>query len=119
MPTDFVINRGDTFPPLEAVLEKRNKTTLKWEPLDLTEAETVTLYMQSTEPAQLQVYGTCTIASERKSGAVEYPWGATDTELANTYRAQFEILWKNGKRQTVPNRDYLVVEIQPDLAEDA
>lgn len=122
---DFIINRGDNFPNLKATLETRNETTGKWEAIDLTLATDVTLYMTSTEPAAIEVYGACIIPSSSgahpnpaKEGYIEYEWGSEDTNVANIYRLQFEIKWSNGKYQTVPNNGYLSVEVQPDLAAD-
>ena len=118
MAADFVINRGDTFPNFKATLETRNETTGKWEPLDLTNATGVKLYMASTEPATIEIYGAMTIVAPRTSGYVEYEWQVADTETANIYRLQFEITWSNGKLQTIPNNGYYTAEIQPDLAGD-
>jgi hypothetical protein len=124
MAVDFVINRGDTFPNFKATLESRNETTGKWEPLDLTLATSVTLLMTSTEPATLEVFGTCLFGSTLvipqapTTGFIEYAWVTADTEVANIYRLQFEVLWSNGKRQSIPNNGYYSVEIQPDLAGD-
>lgn len=116
---DFTINRGDLYPPLETTLEKRNKSTGEWEPLDLTNAVSVTLIMVSDRPSGTKVTGVCSVPAPATSGQIEYPWEAGDTEVAGQYRAQFEIVWSNSKPQTVPNSGYHVVEIQPDLAGDA
>jgi hypothetical protein len=115
MSIDLTINRGDLFPPFKTTLEKLNETTGKWEVVDLTNAETIKLYMIS---GTTEVEGTCT-SSAPKTGVAEYPWVAGDTETAGTYRAQVEVTWKTGKPQTFPNAGYYSVLIQPDLAGDA
>ena len=101
---------------MKTTLETRNETTFKWEKLDLTLATSVTLYMLSTEPSEIEVHGTCKII-HRTEGYVEYEWEEGDTGTANLYRLQFKVLWSNGKTQTVPNQGYYNVEVQPDLAD--
>jgi hypothetical protein len=112
---DAVFNRGDRFPPFKATLKKRNETTGAWEVIDLTEAESVRLVMVS---GTTEIQGACTIVSPPTSGVVEYPWAAEDVEATGSYRAQVEILWKNGLTQTVPSKGYATIEIQADLIPD-
>jgi hypothetical protein len=115
MAADLTLNRGDLFPPFKTTLQKQNETTGAWEAIDLTLAETVTVFLVC---GTVEVEGVCTIAS-RSKGEVEYDWVEGDTNTAGVYQSQHEILWKNGKRQTVPNAGYNTVDIQPDLAGDA
>jgi hypothetical protein len=110
------INRGDLFPPLKRTLQKQNETTGIWETIDLTNATSVTMFMVS---GATEIYGACVIVSPRTSGKVEYEWAAGDTEISGSYQQQFEILWSNGKTQTVPNKNYDTFIIQDDLAGDA
>lgn len=111
-----VINRGDRFPNLKLTLEKQNETTGKWEPVDLTEATIIKLYMVYST---IEIEGTCTVPSPKTLGIVEYEWASEDTEVAGGYRAQVEVTWTNGKPQTFPNSGYFPIDIQPDLAGDA
>ena len=49
-----------------------------------------------------------------EEGWVEYAWGATDTDTAGTYRAEWEVT-AAGKTRTFPARGYLFIEVVDDL----
>lgn len=108
------IKRGDTFTPFKATLEKYNKAASKWEPVDLTEASTVTLYLRSTNYPGTVVTGACTF-TKGPGGSVEYAWVEGDTALADLYEGECKITWASGKIQTVPNKGYLSYRITPNL----
>ena len=40
---------------------------------------------------------------------------AADVGVAGTYRAEFEVTYSDGRKQTYPNNCYLTIEILPDL----
>lgn len=124
MAADYVINRGDLWPPLKTTLQVKNETTGKWEALNLEnpKAIKVTLYAVATAAdgtTTQEIHGVCKIVGTGAEGKIEYEWEAGDTATAGTYRLQFEVEWTGGKPQTVPNGGYKILEIQPDLAGDA
>lgn len=49
------------------------------------------------------------------NGGVAYTWSPGDTDVAGTYKAEFEVTWSSGKKQTFPNDSYLQVKILADL----
>jgi hypothetical protein len=48
-------------------------------------------------------------------GTVEYEWGATDTDTAGLYLAEFEVTFAGGIKRTFPGEDYLYVLVKEDL----
>lgn len=104
MPT-FAIKRNDRLPVVRATLLRDDGSVA-----DLTTATEVRFKIG----APLNINGSCDIIT-RAAGIVEYPWGATDTAAAGNHRAEFEVLWSSGKKETFPNDGYLVVQIYEDL----
>jgi len=50
------------------------------------------------------------------AGTVSYSWGATDTDTAGLYLAEWEVTFAGGIKRTWPAEDYLFVLVVPDLA---
>jgi hypothetical protein len=110
------ISKGDLFPYFKRTLEKQNETTGVYEPIDLSNAETITLRLRC---GGTLVSGPCTGnagGAFDATGVVEYPWEAGDTDTPGKYKGQCVILWKNGKKQTVPRLEYFDFIVQEDLA---
>lgn len=93
---------GDTYPPLTATLQQAAGASV----IPLTGASSVKLIAKSTtaQPAVV-LTGMMSIASAA-GGYVTYSWGPSDTWIADTYNAEFEILWQAGGTETVPNDSY-------------
>jgi hypothetical protein len=110
---DFTIKRGDTWGPLEAVLEDRNG------PIDLTTASKVKMLMKSSTLSITT--GPLTIPEQHgaNKGKVEYDWEEGDLSIVGTYNVEFEIEWESGRKQTVPNGAegelYSTVNVTQDL----
>jgi hypothetical protein len=108
----FRIKEGDTWPPLRAQLTTgRGKGAAA---IDLTNADFVQWIMRSDCGGEV-VNAPCTI-EDPLAGQVSYAWQAGDTKRAGTYIGEFEITWRDGSIQTVPNdEDYVVVDVSPQL----
>ena len=109
----YLVKQDDTAPPLRATL--RDEDTKQ--PIDLTNATAVRFTMRARDAALAKVdQQTCVIATPLTSGVVEYLWNSADTDAPDTYEAEYEIEWSDGRKQTVPNEGYLVVRVVADLA---
>lgn len=105
---DFNIKRGDTWPPIDAVLSDDDG------PIDLTSATTVKIIFKTPGAGSTTFNGTCTI-TDALSGAVRYVWGPTDTATVNTYNVEYEITWTDSTKTTIPTIGYKTVEVLQDL----
>lgn len=105
-----VIKRGDTAPPLTAVLSSNGA------PLDLTAASAVRLIIAADSGSL--VLGPISI-DDAAGGEVSYEWSPGDTDTAGEYRVEFEIVWGDGTVQTVPSAGYGALTIMEDLGGEA
>lgn len=107
MSTVVTLKRGDTRTAIKATLLSPAGTAV-----DLTGA-TVKFIMADlrgvvkiNRAAQVQ---------DALNGVVWFIFEPPETDVAGTYRGEFEVMFGDGRKETYPNDDYLTVEIKPDL----
>lgn len=101
---DFTIKQNDTRPYLDAQLLNTDNT-----PINLTGCA-VRLFMVSISGGQVKVDGVCAI-TDAINGKVRYYWQVGDTADYGDYKAEFEITFSDGSKQTIPNDGYLIISI--------
>lgn len=104
----FSIKQHDRSPDFSVTLEAPVGT-----PVDLT-GTTVTFLMTLVGATTAKVNTTATVDSA-EDGEVSYAWGATDTDTAGLYRAEFQVTFAGGIKRTFPADDYLYVKVVSDL----
>jgi len=102
----FTIKQGDTLPTLVATL--KNPLGV---PVNLTNS-TVTFRMAD-------INGTVKISSavtevDFSNGRVSYIWSESDTAEAGNFRAEFEVVNEQGKKETYPNTQPITISIVRD-----
>lgn len=105
----FVIKRHARRPYLRLFVKDQNE-----DPFDFTGAASVNFYMYDSEGV-VKVSSTGTIESPVTSGILRYAWGATDTDVAGEYRAEFDVVYTGGEKLTIPVKGNLAVRIYDDL----
>ena len=112
MATEKVYKRNDTGPPITIVCLDGTV------PQNLTGA-TAARFLMGTISAQgnatIKVDGTMTFDADRTTGKVTYDWGLTDLDTVGEYKAEVEITWGNGDKQTFPGDSYLIIKVVGDL----
>jgi hypothetical protein len=104
----FAIKQNDRSPSFAVTIEAPVGTAV-----DVSGC-TVTFIMTLDGATSPKVNTTATVTSA-VAGQVQYDWGATDTDTAGLYRAEFQVTFANGIKRTFPANDYLYVDILPDL----
>lgn len=116
----LVIKTGDTFPTLVTRFEDEKGQ------IDLSSAETVKVYLslvvEEGEPG-LVVEGVCSIEAteEEVNGKMTKVWLAKftftpeDTATAGLYKVEHKATLAPGVVESLPNKDYDYIEIQPSL----
>jgi len=105
----FNIKQNDTSPQITATLADGSGNAV-----DLTSAS-VRFHMKKIGATSATVDAAATIVNE-DTGSVTYVWQATDTAIAGSYLAEFEVTYTNGAVETFPNDTSIAVVITEDLA---
>ncbi len=105
---DLTFKRFDTYPPMFASLTDSNGI------INLSTASAVHMEMKSSTTGTIIPTLICVIASAA-GGYVQHNWVASETSMADSWSAEFEILWANGGVQTVPNDGVKTILIEADL----
>lgn len=112
MATSKTYKRNDTGPPITITcLDGAN-------PQNLTAATTAKFIMGTINAqgvASIKCQGTMTFDADRSTGRVTYDWGNTDLDTIGDYKAEVEITWSNGDKQTFPGNGYLDIKVVGDL----
>lgn len=101
----LVLKRGDRRPSFKG--QCLDGTT----PVDLTTASSAKLILKS-DTTTLAV---TTVIEAASLGKVRYDWATNDLATTATYRAEVEVTWGDGTKQTFPGGDYGTVIVVDDL----
>lgn len=101
----FSIKRADREPAIECAL------TVGGSPVDLS-GTIVRFIMREEGTSVAKVNAVATVTG---SGTVMYAWGATDTDKAGLFRAEWEVTFAGGLKRTFPSDGYLYVNVVADL----
>ena len=104
----FYIKRGNTSPAIRYAL---SPTTV-----DLTGA-TVQFQMRARRPrgGAPVIDAVAVVVTAAGTPTVEYHWQAGETANAGEYQAEFEVTYANGKTETFPNDEFILVKIAEDI----
>lgn len=113
MAASLILKLGDTYPPVETVLE--STVSGAFAPIDLTSAEKIYFIMKLLGIPVLKQECVKPGGGFDSSGLVVYKWKTGETATVGLYRVEYEIRWTGGGIQSVPNENYDTIEIQEDL----
>lgn len=112
MATDKTYKRNDTGPPITITcLDGANPQNLT----GATSAKFIMGTINAAGVATIKTQGAMTFDADRTTGRVTYDWGATDLDTIGEYKAEVEITWANGDKQTFPGDSYLTIKVVGDL----
>ena len=109
MPSHFYIKQNDTKPVLTAFLTDANNAAVN------LSGATVTFNMRVEPAGTVKVNGTAATIEDAESGKVSYPWTSTNTNTADDYEAEFQVVYAGGGKQTFPGRNYIAVHVIDDI----
>lgn len=104
---DITIKRGDSRNCIKAVLKDSAGT-----PVDLTDCSVGFHMAPLSRPA---VISRAAHVEDAAAGEVWFVWAPGETDTAGVYRAEFEVVYKDGRRETFPNNGYISIQILEDL----
>lgn len=109
MAADFTLKKGDTAPALVGTLKDGLAAVI-----DLTAADAVKFIMKDKASGDKVIDRAAAITSAA-AGQVTYQWQTGDTDVVDTYNAEFEVAWSDGTFETFPNSRYIQIKIIVDL----
>lgn len=104
----FSIKRNDRSPAYEVTLEAPAGT-----PVDLTGCSVK--FIMTLEGSSTAKVDAAAVVDSAADGEVSYSWGATDTDTAGLYRAEWQVTFAGGIKRTFPADGYLYVNVVADL----
>lgn len=107
MSYDVTIKRGDTRSCIKAVLKDYSGA-----PVDLTGCSVDFHMAPLNRPATISRAAHIENAAE---GEVWVIWAPGETDTAGVYRAEFEVMYNDGRLETFPNDGYISIQILSDL----
>ncbi len=110
MSYDVTLKRGDTRHALKATLKDGSGS-----PVDLTGC-TVTFHMaplgrSATVSRAVDIH-------DALAGEVWVVFAPGETDISGVYRAEFQVVYGDGRRETFPNNGYINIQILSDLRGD-
>lgn len=106
---DFWIRQGDTAPQLEVTCQDDNGNAV-----DLSGATAVQFHLADKQYAE-KVSASGSI-KDAAAGKVVYAWSDGDTDEAGEFYGEFQVTHADGSIQTFPNREYIRIRIERELA---
>jgi hypothetical protein len=117
--TTVYLKRHDLRPALDMQLKDGDANALN---VSTAIATSVTFIMKDIATGTVKVEAACTLLEPTDitkangyDGRVRYQWLSGDTDTADTYLGEFEILYTDGQKLTVPTVDVLAIVILEDF----
>lgn len=109
----FFIKRNDTLPSLEIVIIDRaclgNKV-----PFNLSGVTACTFTM-STDCGDTKIMAKTAQIISYSGGSIAYNWDAEDTNEEGIFYGEFQLLFSDGKRMSIPQIGPITIEIGKDV----
>lgn len=106
---DITIKRGDTRNAIKAILKDAFGT-----PVNLAGCS-VSFHMSPLGLRQSAVASRAVHVQDTANGEVWFLWAPGETDTAGVYRAEFAVIYPDGRRETFPNTSYISIRILDDL----
>ena len=107
----FFLKENDTGKPIEGILRDGFGA-----PVDITGA-TVVFHMRLAPAGAVKVTGgSMGAVGSATNGRVKYSFSASDVDTPGTYEGEVQATFSNGLIRTFPERGYISVEIEDDIA---
>lgn len=109
----FFIKRNDTLPTLEIVVVDRECLGAKV-PFNLSGVTACTFSMSSQQGDMKIMAKTANIISAT-GGTISYSWDEEDTNESGMYNGEFQLMFDNGGRMSIPQIGSIAIEIGKDV----
>jgi hypothetical protein len=111
----FIIKRNDTLPALSVTLKTRGVAG-ELIPVNLSGVSSCTFSMADTD-GSLKVFSSQAQITSMTGGTIQYNWTVGDTDMDGTFVGEFELVYSDGNKQSVPILGGLDIQILKDINE--
>ncbi len=109
----FIIKRNDTLPALSVTIRTRGEIN-ELLPYDLTTATGVTFSM-SDQFGNLKISSQTAEITSASGGTVQYNWQVGDTDTDGIFNGEFEIIFNDSNKISIPTLGSLDIRIVKDI----
>jgi len=109
----FTIKRNDTLPALQICLIDRGCLGGK-EAYSLSGVTGVTFTM-TNDCGEYKIFAKTAQTISASAGTIQYNWDAADTNEAGAFNGEFQLLYSDGNRMSVPQNGHIAINIPKDV----
>lgn len=109
----FTIKRNDTLPALQICLIDRGCLGGK-EPYNLTGVTGVTFTM-ANNCGDYKIFAKTAQLISYSAGTIQYNWDPEDTNEAGRFKGEFQLLYSDGNRLSIPKNGQIQIDILKDI----
>jgi hypothetical protein len=110
---EFHLKRNDTLPALKLQLIDRSCLGSRT-PFDLTDVSSATFTMKNS-CGDIKIMAKAAQILSFSGGVIQYNWEADDTNDSGTFDAEFQLIYSNGKRLSIPQIGAIKIQIENDV----
>lgn len=110
---EFVIKRNDTLPSLQLCLSDRNCIGGK-QPFSLSGVTGVTFTMTNS-CGDYKIFAKDAQIISYSGGSIQYNWDAEDTNEAGKFLGEFQLLYSDGNKLSIPQNGQIEILIPKDV----
>lgn len=110
---EFIIKRNDTLPALQICLIDRGCLGSK-QPYSLSGVTGVTFTM-ANECGDYKIFAKTAQIVSYSAGTIQYNWEAADTTDSGTFLGEFQLLYSDGNRLSIPQTGQIMINIPKDV----
>lgn len=109
----FIIKRNDTLPALQICLIDRGCLGGK-EAYSLSGVSEITFTMVS-ECGEYKIFGKSAETVSYSAGTIQYNWDPEDTNEAGKFQGEFQLIYSDGNKMSVPQSGHITIQINKDI----
>jgi len=110
---EFHLKRNDTLPVLKLQLIDRSCLGSRV-PFDLTGVSSATFTMKNS-CGDIKIMAKNAQIISYSGGVIQYNWEAEDTSDSGLFNAEFQLIYANGNRLSIPQIGAIKIEIENDV----
>jgi len=110
---EFIIKRNDTLPALQLCLIDRGCLGSK-EPFSLDGVTGVTFTM-ANDCGDYKIFAKSAQTVSFSAGTIQYNWDAEDTNEAGRFKGEFQLLYSDGNKLSIPQNGQIQIDIPGDV----